>query len=232
MKEQELLKIIKDLITKNNYWSQIRDKDDRLTLIHDVFMNVWPKIEDGRVPSNYEECKSYIFISCRNTVLKHLYKVKKERDAKVMIDEVQIDFTEDNSLSDARQEKINTVLNKLKDGLEKDIFKLRVQGYSIQEISQKLDLTELTVENANRNLIRNARNLIFNKKIKKKIIHRKYSVINTETDELVFVGYNKRVISDKYRLSRYRIDKYIDTNIIFNKNLIIKSENYRNTIKK
>ena len=182
MNEKELMKHIKHLVTCNNYWAQVRDKNDRLTIINDIFMNVWPKILNGHIPNDFEEAKNYIFISCRNTVLSHLRKKKIERDMFVNFEEVNVESS-----------------------YEMDYNRVRNINKSILDYLRK----KIKDPNYKRKIIPKTRNSIYN-------------VIDTTTDEVVFSSKHKRTIADKFKIGRQKINKFIDTDKIFNEKLTIK----------
>jgi len=226
MNEKELMKHIKHLVTCNNYWAQVRDKNDRLTIINDIFMNVWPKILNGHIPNDFEDCKNYIFISCRNTVLSHLRKKKVERDTFISLDgggnvepSYEMDYKEENY-------KLRQILNLLELPIDREIYNLRLEGYTIAEIAVILDMDYNRVRNINKSILDYLRKKIKDPNYKRKIIPKTrnyiYNVIDTTTDEVVFSSKHKRTIADKFKLGRQKINKLIDTDKIFNEKLTIK----------
>jgi len=228
MNEKELMKHIKHLVTCNNYWAQVRDKNDRLTIINDIFMNVWPKLQSGHIPNDFEESKNYIFISCRNTVLSHLRKKKVERDMFISLDgegnvesSYEMDYKEENY-------RLTQILNLLELPIDREIYKLRLDGYKIAEIAVILDMDYNRVRNINKSILEYLRKKIKNPNYKRKIIPKTrnsiYNVIDTTTDEVIYYSKNKRTIADKFKIKRQSINRFIDTDKIFNEKLTIKSQ--------
>jgi len=225
MNEKELMKHIKHLVTCNNYWAQVRDKNDRLTIINDIFMNVWPKILNGHIPNDFEEAKNYIFISCRNTVLSHLRKKKIERDMFVNFEEVNVESSYEMDYKEENY-KLTKILDFLELDIDREIYKLRLEGYTIAEISKILNMDYNRVRNINKSILDYLRKKIKDPNYKRKIIPKTrnsiYNVIDTTTDEVVFSSKHKRTIADKFKLGRQKINKFIDTDKIFNEKLTIK----------
>ena len=49
MKEEELYEKIKELITKNQYYRQIKNKIDRESILNDTYINIWQKINENKL---------------------------------------------------------------------------------------------------------------------------------------------------------------------------------------
>ena len=167
MRDEELLGHIKEVITKNPYYHQIKDYTDRETIVNDLFMNVWEKIQKGELKKDWQDIKGYVFISGRNNSLQYLRR--KQTEVKTHTD---IDISDSNNFryNDGtermehfnRQEEMLDFLDKnIDEGIDKIVFDLRREGMSLPEISVYLNKDLDYLEKINRTVIRYLRNRWF-----------------------------------------------------------------------
>lgn len=146
--DEHALKILFDRSWERMYklaYSILRDKDTSKDLVQDVWISIWER-KDTIINENIE---AYLMRSIRYRVYKHL------RDSK--LNRIQIDFLEyiETPKADSVLEKL--YLEDTKDKLEKTLNNLpskckhvftlsRYEGLKNAEISQKLGISQRTVE--------------------------------------------------------------------------------------
>jgi len=231
MRDTELLTNIKDLIKKNQYYYQIKNENDRLTVVHDTFIFIWTKLNNGELSKQWEDIMGYTFIACRNNCLSYLRK--KQRLPKILSldsEEFTVQLEQDDSEAEYQQildKKIETIKGFLDIDLDKRILNLRLKGHRLEEIADILNMDYKKVSAINRSIVRYLNKKFNNNdcKPKSEIQTRstEYNVINIDTDEIVYTNRNKRVIADKYHLPRLKINEWVDTQRVFQGNLVIKS---------
>jgi DNA-directed RNA polymerase specialized sigma24 family protein len=231
MRDTELLTNIKDLIKKNQYYYQIKNENDRLTVVHDTFIFIWTKLNNGELSKQWEDIMGYTFIACRNNCLSYLRK--KQRQPKILSldsEEFTVQLEQDDSEAEYQQildKKIETIKGFLDIDLDKRILNLRLKGHRLEEIADILNMDYDKVSYINRSIVRYLNKKMNNVEYKPKsevvLRNKEYQIINTETGEVVFKSRNKRIIADKYHLPRLRINEWVDTGRLFGGNLTIKS---------
>jgi len=188
MDQYQLMNRIKFLITKNNYFRQIKNVSDRETIINDTFMNIWQKIDEGKLSDKLEDLDNYIFISTRNNCLCFLRSKQRERKL------VDIDDTFNppsvNPHNDwERKDEIDHIF-KFIDKLDmlhidREILKLRKKGISVREISEMLDMEFDEVNQLYKNLMAFLKRSIKRGKVKPRVIaNYNYIVTNVESGEV------------------------------------------------
>lgn len=231
MRDTELLTNVKDLIKKNQYYYQIKDHNDRLSIVHDTFIYIWSKMKKGELSTEWEDIKGYTFIACRNNCLSYLRK-KHRRPKTISIDEegsfIQL-YQDDSDVEyqETLDKKIETIKGFLDLDIDKMILSLRLKGYQLEKIAEILDMDYEKVSAINRSIVRYLNKKLNNNDCKPKseiqTRSKEYNVINIDTDEIVYTNRNKRVIADKYHLPRLKINEWVDTGRVFQGNLVIKS---------
>ena len=237
MKEEELYEKIKELITKNQYYSQIKNKIDRESILNDTYIYIWQKINENKLSNDWEEIKGYCFISCRNNCLNYLRQKQKERSILSIEDAIgtKYDSYEIEELDEDIIRKVKWVFNTLPFDIDKKIMRMRLEGYQLKEIAQELDIDQnriIMINKSIRNFLRNKWEDKDTPRYLPRLKNRVYVVMDIETGEKVFKSTVKRVISNKYSLDRKNINDWIDTGRVFNEKLIIKTEYFRNESKK
>lgn len=230
MNENELYKNIKQVINKNQYYYQIKNKEDRETVLNDTFMNVWKNINNNNLVNDWEEIKNYVYVSSRNNCLQYLRRKKREK-SHINIDDVSgkeynptMDY--DTINDDFIQERVKWVMDSLTLDIDKEIFELRFQGYSLDEISEKLNICKkriVIINNCIRQYLCNKEKGRDYKRKLRKTEDKKYVVINS-LGEKIFESLTKKGVANKYDLETKRINNWIDTGLKFGDELIIKTE--------
>ncbi len=160
MTDLELMGHIRERITKNPYYHQIKDKTDKETIINDLFMNVWERIGTGELVNEWEEIKGYVFISGRNNCLKYLREKKRYRET-----HVDIDLSDSNNFkyNDGKErmehfiqqeEMIDFIDRNVDEGIDKVVFDLRMKGMNLPDMSKYLNMDLTKLERINRTIIR------------------------------------------------------------------------------
>jgi hypothetical protein len=174
MTDLELMGHIRERITKNPYYHQIKDKTDRETIINDLFINVWEKINKGEMVNEWEEIKGYVFISGRNNCLKHLREKKRYRETHIDIDISDSnnfkynDGTERMEHFIKQEEMIDFINNNVEEGIDKTVFDLRMKGMNLPDMSRHLNMDLYELEKINRTIIRYLRTNWFYPKFKER----------------------------------------------------------------
>jgi len=167
MRDEELLGHIKERITKNPYYYQIKDETDRQTIINDLFINVWEKIQKGEMIPKWEEIKGYVFISGRNNCLKYLRDKQRHTNTSVDIDISDSnnfrydDGTDTMEYFNRQEEMLEFLNNNIDEGIDKVLFDLRREGMTLAEISEYLNMDLYQLEKINRTVIRYLRSRWF-----------------------------------------------------------------------
>lgn len=239
MNEIELLKKIEEDIKKNPYYHQIKNKHDREDIIHKTFLYIWKKIKNNQMSNDYDDLKDYIFISTRNNCLLYLRRVQRERSRYVYDDTYNEKYDTLNEEEDDDafiQDKIKMIKSLLEYDIDKEVIDLRLGGYSFKEISEILNIDLNKVHNINKTLVRFIRNKIQNPNIRRyppSILNKKYTVVNVETKEIVFQCLYISQLSNKYNIKeRYITDNLLNGSKVFNKNLRIEIEYFKNNGRK
>lgn len=220
--EKTLMEHIRERITKNPYYHQIKDKTEKETIINDLFVNVWLKIKNGEMSDKWEDIKGYVFISGRNNCLSYLRKRKEEREKLVSIDADEEYNNYKYNPDTERVEFHNVVEEKLKFMKEElfdedlKVMMLRIKGYTLKEIGDMLGKDIMEMERINRNMIRYLRNRWTNKyhfdAVKKKygsLANLHYKVIDTKGIEEPTIWINKTELAAYYGVNKHRINEYV-----------------------
>ena len=188
MDQYELMKRIKFLITKNTYFRQIKNVSDRETIINDTFMNIWQKIDEGKLSDKLEDLDNYIFISTRNNCLCFLRSKQRERKL-VDIDDTFNPPSVDPHNDWERKDEITHIF-KFIDKLDmlhidREILKLRKKGNTVREISEMLDMEFDEVNQIYKNLMAFLKRAVKRDKIKPRVIaNYNYIVTNEESGKV------------------------------------------------
>ena len=238
MNDLQLLKKIKEDIKKNPYYHQIKNKHDKEDIVHKTFMYIWKKIKNNEISDDYDDIQDYIFISTRNNCLLYLRRIQRERSRYVYGDTYNDKYGTSNEVENDTfiQEKINYIKSLLIYDIDKQIIDLRLEGYTFKEISDILNIDINKVHNINKTLVRFIRNKIQNSNIRRyppSILNKKYKVINTDTKEIVYQCLYISQLSNKYNIKeRYIKDNLLNGSKVFNKNLRIEIEYFKNNGRK
>lgn len=143
IEDKELLKQIKNKITKIKYYWDIRNEMDRETAINNVFIKLWERLKGGNISSNWNDIEDYVFISCRNeciSQLKQQSKQKKYIELDGYVKPVYIKETEETVIGD--------FLDTISNPLEQDIIRLKIIGYTEPEICETLLIRRWRIQRA------------------------------------------------------------------------------------
>ncbi|MBN2212606.1 MAG: RNA polymerase sigma-70 factor [Bacteroidales bacterium] len=129
-------------------------KDDSLAqeAVHDVFMRLWNRKEKIILRSSLG---AYLVASTRNQCINILRMKKNEpkfmSEADIQMAELEMEYFQDEAIldqliSDDLRERITGIVSELPDQ-QQQVFRLsRFEGLSSKEISEKLNLSQRTVE--------------------------------------------------------------------------------------
>lgn len=169
MNEIELLSKIKEGIKKNQYFYQIKDEHDRQTIINNTFLLINKNINNGKLSNDYDNLKDYIFISTRNNCLKYLRRKQIERTRYISDNTYCEKYDtpieeEEYTLVDYQIEKIKSLLEL---DIDKEIIRLRLEGYRFKEISEILNIDEVRIHNIMKTLLRYLRKKLKGEKVRR-----------------------------------------------------------------
>ena len=115
-------------------------------VVADVFVNLWLKRKELQI----HQIKPYLFQSARNTALNF---IKKSYQPHFPIDDLNEEFSDKQWDADVEilfsetQKELNKLVDQLPDQ-QRDVFRMRrVHGYSLEEISDILNISSKTVSN-------------------------------------------------------------------------------------
>jgi DNA-directed RNA polymerase specialized sigma24 family protein len=228
METNELYKKLRYLITKNIYFSQIKNKEDRETIINNSFINIWTRINNGELSNEWDEIKGYCFISLKNNTLEYIRSSKKRINNLEYIDEINSDieiYEEDNDSVEI--DKIKSlienpmVLNKI----QSKIMLEKLNGLTHKQIGELYGLTTDQVTKYSKTSINRIRFELgmengCKTKIKKSYIYEITNTITNETNAYL----NKSIMAKDYGLTRRELKKLIDNKIYGNYTLIIEDK--------
>jgi RNA polymerase sigma-70 factor (family 1) len=136
----------------DKYWEKLfisafnvlKDEDICKDIVQEIFISLWNRSNELKI----NNLRAYLFQAIKFQVAKHLRDNAKFYP---IIEQYEVSF----NVNDVEQNiEYNELTSLLKEGLEelpdkcKEVFKLsRIDGLSNKEISQKLNITNSTVEN-------------------------------------------------------------------------------------
>lgn len=221
--KEEIYQMIKDKmkVLPNFHKLQKETKED---IIQDTYLNIWEKVLDGTLIEDIDQMENYIFISCRNNVLKELRIKNRERyieDTKNLPDRIyDTSIIEEKILFEERREFI---LSNINIPIDKEIYRMRLNNVKVKTISKELNIGEKKIESIINSNNRYLKNLI--KKKENKLLFRgrySYQAIDINTNHSVI--YNslfdvaKAIKKCKMRLSQ----ELKDNDYIIHRNFLIK----------
>lgn len=204
MKEKELLDYITNLIVKVTKFNQIKNNDDKQTIINDVFLKIWDKLQSGELEDNFENIKGYIFISAKNATIRFLQdntKYNNRYSSNELNDDDFIIFDEsyDNTIKD--------ILYEVKDERLRDMIKLRLEGYKLDEIGEKYNLNKSQVSKIFKEY--QSKKKYTNNGEKYKITHNDKSfTFKTLKDIGDFLGVSRQYVTQSFN-TNVKVKKYI-----------------------
>lgn len=143
-------KMLYDRYKKKLYYFSLKylgDHPEAEEVVQNVFISVW---EHRKSIDTSRSIKSYIFRSAVNTIYNFLKKEGIRRrylDSEVNKQDLSINQTYDKLFKDDLEKRLNNILVTLPPQQQKIFILSRSEGYSNDEISQKLGLSVRTVEN-------------------------------------------------------------------------------------
>ena len=228
METNELYKKLRHLITKNIYFSQIKNKEDRETIINNSFINIWARINNGELSKEWDEIKGYCFISLKNNTLEHLRKVKKMNSNIQYMDEINTDIEDveeyiETGLIDKVKRLIQNpmVLNEI----QSKIMLEKLNGLTYKEIGELYDLTTEEIRNYVRTAIYRLRNQLGLNSGYKTTLHRDklYVITNVNTNKTTTYT-SKEVMAKENGLTRRELEKLIKNGTYNHYSLLLKNK--------
>jgi len=227
MNEEELYKTVKRLVSKNQYYYQVKNKEDRQSIINDTYIYVWNKVNKGEL--DMDEQEGYVFIAGRNNCLNYLRKKRKHDKRTVSIDEpTDDDKTIDipnppNTYDYEIDEKINKILSLMDNDDEIEFLKMRLSGYTLEEIAELKNMDNEQIYRLNKQLKYHIRKRYDTGDLTGKLTGKTlYQVYDIETGEIIYQTKNKRTI-ETVGIARRMINYYVENEIVFNKKYKIKT---------
>lgn len=125
-------------------YKRLQDKELTEEVIQELFVSLWERRETLPI----ENIENYLFTSIKYLVIAQFKKntLFEKYSSTLMLDENDDNFTEQavafDELNDAYQQALQTIPEKCR-----EVFLLKRSGLSQKEISERLDISEKTVEN-------------------------------------------------------------------------------------
>jgi DNA-directed RNA polymerase specialized sigma24 family protein len=228
MEANELYKKLKHLVNKNTYYSQIKNNEDRETIVNDIFMKIWTMMNNGEISNEWDDIKGYCFISLKNKTIEYLRTVKLKENTLEYMDEINGDiWGNEEELEWVEIDKIKSlienpmVLNKI----QSKIMLEKLNGLTHKQIGELYGLTTDQVTKYSKTSINRIRFELgmengYKTKIKKSYIYEITNTITNETNAYL----NKSIMAKDYGLTRRELKKLIDNKIYGNYTLIIEDK--------
>lgn len=209
---QPLYDYVTFLLEKIPFYWRLINNEDKESSINNATISIWSKWKEDRLSTNFEECKSYIFMTCRNSALRLLEAQNKYRyhlDIKELpcpgVMTTQMDY--DNV--------IEYVFDLFKDGdltynIDMEIIKDKMDGYKNTEIARRHNTSISIIESRLRHI---KKFLSKDKNIKKyrftvehkdgyrryyKTIKQMSKAFNLSTEKMSWIINNGGMIDEKY----------------------------------
>lgn len=223
MKEKELYKRIRDLMTKNSFYHQITNKEDKETVINNTFMNIWKKIQSGDLSQIEEENNDYIFMACRTNCMAFLRSYKHRNRIYTEVEELPTYILPNDE--DEYNSNVETILERLIQSLpiegDREFLRLRAKGYTLEEIANEFNIGESEVIYLNKRIVKYLRRK--HNITPKRKNDNLYQLIDIETDEVIATTPNKRDLEPLVpRLHLKKLNDAIDRGTIINNKYKIK----------
>lgn len=197
MKDKELLKHIESIIINVNQFNWIKNDIDKTMVINDVFMNIWNKINEGKISKNIEDIKDYIFITAKNQCLLFYRNEKKHLNNCEMHNLKSKDTFNSHRSYDTI---IDEITSEIEDNEAREVIKLKIIGYDNDEIN---NLTNINTNNVRKIINKFKSNKPLN------IRKHKYELIS-EKDKFKFKTMQE--IADYFDVSRQYVCECFNNN--------------------
>lgn len=162
------------------------DYDSRKDIIQDTFISIYEKFQENKI--DISTIESYVFIACRNNVIKH-FKTNKRIKGDIIPIDINYNLPQETyatPFEDEVNDRLKEYLfNNISFDFEKEVFKLKLAGYSITEICEKLSINVKQYENILNSNIRHIKKKLNQKEEKDKRARRLVYYLKDQNDNIL-----------------------------------------------
>jgi len=127
-------------------FNYLNNSSETENIVQNIFLSLWENRENAVTIKNV---KSYLFQSakfqCINYIKKESVRQKFDDEASYLLKKMELEI-DDLLISSEQQEEIEKAIDSLPEQRQKVFMMKRLEGMSYKEISQKLGISERTVE--------------------------------------------------------------------------------------
>lgn len=154
--EKELLKMIRKNLNMQPGFKTYRDKNTRNTIINNSFIKIINKINQGKITTNLNDIKGYMFILCKNEF--NAERKRYNREQKIL--DKNYDITESEFLIPVKEENddLNNIFElilrdlKLKDDTLYQHLLITLDGGNVNRVMSELNIGKNQANNLRRRL--------------------------------------------------------------------------------